>query len=230
MTTLAAEPVQALPARDPYRFGDGPTPVLQVGTIGWSIADVEDPAIYPLWAAGRHEILDGVLAVMPPALFYGGSAADNLKFILRSHLRDRRVRCVTSAEVDIRVEDDRIVRADAVAIWGDDLPRFDALRFPPPRTDWRQHTLTIPPTLVIEAVSQGHEDHDRETKRAWYAGLGVPHYWLVDGLVRTLDCLSLGDGLYHDDGAGRGDDIVRPASLPGLTIPLAEVWDAAPPG
>ena len=224
MPIATAVPVGPSPVRDTYRFGDGPSPALQPGTLGWSVADVEDPATQVLWSQGRYEILNGVLTIMPPAYYYGGSSADNLKFILRTHLASRQLKCSTSAEVDIAVTDAQVVRADAVAIWGDDLPRFDALVFPPPRTHWSEHVLTIPPTLVIESVSQGHEVHDRQTKRRWYAGFGVRHYWIVDGLRRTLDCLLLDGDQYREDGGGHDADIVRPPSLDGLAIPLANVW------
>ncbi len=223
MSTTAAQPVAPSPVRDTYRFGDGPVPALQPGTLGWTSADVDDPAINALWSRGRYEILDGVLTVVPPAYYYGGGVADNLKFLLRTHFAGQ-VRCSTSAEVDIAVTATQVVRADAVAIWGDDLPRLESLRFPAPRTHWSEHVLTLPPTLVIEAVSQGHDAHDRQTKRRWYAGFGVRHYWIVDGLRHTLDCLLLDAGRYRDDGAGRDGAVVRPTSLDGLAIPLADVW------
>ena len=224
MSTTVAEPVLPSTVRDTYRFGDGDVARLQPGTIGWTVADVEDPATYVLWSQGRYEILNGVLTVKPPAFYYGGSSADNLKFILRTHFAAQQLRCSTSAEVDMAVTDTQVVRADAVAIWGDDLLRFESLRFPPPRTHWSQHVLTVPPALVLEAVSQGHEAHDRDTKRRWYAGFGVRHYWIVDGLRHTLDCLLLDGDQYRDDGAGRDADVIRPASLDGLAIPLADVW------
>ena len=224
MTTLATEAIIPSPVRDTYRFGDGPEPVLQPGTMGWSVADVEDPAVYALWARGRFEIHDGVLVAMPPSYFYGGAAALNLTYVLTPYLKGLGLRPTFAPEADIRVLPNRVVRGDTVGIWGDDRPKFDALRFPSPRAHWSEHALTIPPTLVIESVSQGHEAHDRQTKRRWYADFGVRHYWIVDGLRRTLDCLLLDGGEYRDDGAGHDGDVVRPASLAGLDITLADIW------
>ena len=220
--TLAA--VSPSPVRDTYRFGHGEVPQLQPGTKGWTLDDVDDPETHSLWDQGRYEVHNGVLTVMPPAYFCGGATADNLKFLLRAYFAGQAVRCTTSAEVDLGVTAAQVVRADGVAIWGDDLPRFEALRFPPPRTHWSQHVLTRPPTLVIESVSQGHEEHDRQTKRRGYAGFGVRHYWIVDGLRRTLDCLLLDGDQYRDDGIGRDGEVVLVPSLPGLSLPLAEVW------
>ncbi len=224
MTTTAAHPVAPSPVRDTYRFGDGPEPVLKPGTMGWSIADLEDPTTYALWADGRFEIHDGVLVAMPATYYYGGACAQNLVLILAPHLKGLGLRPTFAPEGDIQVLPDRVVRGDTVGIWGDDRPRFDALRFPPPRTHWSEHALTVPPTMVIESVSQGHEAHDRQTKRRWYAAFGVRHYWIVDGLRRTLDCLLLEGGEYRDEVSGREDDVVSPGSLAGLVISLADVW------
>lgn len=211
--------------RDTYRFGNGPEPVLQAGTLGWSVDDVENPEIYRLWVKGRYEILDGVLTIMPPAFFKGGTVADNLKFILKSYFRDKGSRVLTSAEVDIAVTPDRVVRADGVLVLGESIARFETLRFDPPATDWREHVLTLPPTIVIESISKGHEAHDRVTKFRWYAEFGVPHYWIVDGYARTLECFRLNGGQYEVEGKGSGDGTVELPSFPGLTISLREVWE-----
>jgi Uma2 family endonuclease len=225
MTTTAAHPtLPRSPSRDPYRFGSGPDLVLRPGTVGWSIEDLDDPEVHALWDQGRYEIHDGVLVEMPSSQFYGGAVVINLIRALDPYLTQRYLRADFAPEADIQVLPDRVVRGDTVAVWGDDRPKFDAVRFPPPRTHWSQHALTIPPTMVIESVSVGHEAMDRRTKRRWYAEFGVRHYWIVDGLRRTLDCLLLDGDQYRDDGSGREADVVRPGSLPGLDISLADVW------
>ena len=224
MSTLTTDPVVRSSVRDTYRFGDGPELALRPGTMGWSIADLDDPVAYALWANGRYEIHDGILVAMPASNYYGGATAHGLVKRVEPYLDGRQLRPLFAPEADIQVLPDRVVRGDIVGIWGDDRPKFDALRFPPPHTHWSEHALTIPPTLVIESVSQGHEAHDRQTKRRWYAAFGVRHYWIVDGLRHTLDCLLLDGDEYRDDGAGRDGDVVRPASLAGLALPLPEVW------
>jgi Uma2 family endonuclease len=219
-----AEP-KLLIRRDTYRLGDGPEPVLQPGTRGWSTKDLEDPQIQFLWDQGRYEIIDGVLTVMPPAYFRGGMVVDNLKFLLRSYFKAQQIRAVFSGEVDIAITPTRAVRADGVVVIGADLPRFEALQFEPAGTTWKDHVLTLPPTLVIESVSQGHEDHDQVTKRQWYAGFKVPHYWIVDGFARTLECLRLNGDKYELDAAGAQYETLEPPSFPGLKIALREVWE-----
>ena len=78
--------------------------------------------------------------------------------------------------------------------------------------------------LVIESVSPGHESHDQETKRNWYAEFGVQNYWLLSVFDRSLQCLFLEDGDYAVDCTGTGDAVLTPKLFPGLRLPLAEVW------
>lgn len=211
--------------RDTYRLGDGLEPVLQPGTRGWSMNDLEDPQIHLLWDQGRYEIIDGVLTVMPPAYFRGGMVVDNLKFLFRSYFKAQGIRAVFSGEVDIAITPTRVVRADGVVIIGEDLPRFEAMQFATAGTTWKDHVLTLPPTLVIESVSEGHEDHDQVTKRQWYAGFKVAHYWIVDGFKQTLECLRLNGDHYVVDTTGAQHRTLEPPAFPGLKIPLLEVWE-----
>jgi Uma2 family endonuclease len=224
MAPATINPIKSSPVRDTYRFGDGPELVLKPGTMGWTASEMEDPILRRLWDAGRYEILDGVLTIMPAAFFIGGESAETLAYLLRCYLKDKKIPAAFSTKVDIQINETRLVRSDFVAVFGDDLAKFKALKFPPPHTDWRKHALTIPPTLVIESVSQGHENHDRLTKLKWYAEFGIPHYWIVDAFTKSLQCLLLKDKQYVDDGNGKGTHVVKPASLQGLNISLAEVW------
>ena len=84
--------------------------------------------------------------------------------------------------------------------------------------------MRVAPTLVIESMSIGHEDHDRETKRGWYAELKVPNYWLLNPYARSLECLVLVKDEYRRDAWGRENEQVCPSLFPGLTIPLADIW------
>lgn len=225
MSTMSLAEPEIISRRDTYRFGNGPEIVLQPGTMGWTLNDLSDPAIRLLWDQGRYEILDGVLTVMPPAYFRGGSVADNLKFLLRTYFISVKIPAAFSGEVDIAISSERVVRADGVVICGDDLRKFDALKFDPPRTDWRDHELILPPTIVIESVCQGHEAHDHVTKRKWYAEFKIPNYWIVDGTRRTLECLRLDRDRFVVDVAGKQNDILSPSAFPGLTIALSDVWE-----
>jgi Uma2 family endonuclease len=81
------------------------------------------------------------------------------------------------------------------------------------------------PDLVVEIVSPSSTRHDRVTKLRWYAQIGVPEYWIVDGAARTLERLVLNDGVYTIAASLADAEVFRPESFEGLVIPLAEVWE-----
>jgi Uma2 family endonuclease len=84
--------------------------------------------------------------------------------------------------------------------------------------------VLVPPTLVVEAVGMGHESHDQETKRHWYAEAGARNYWIIDPFKRTMECLVLSGSEFVTDQRGQNDDELRPSLFPGLVIPLARLW------
>jgi Uma2 family endonuclease len=81
------------------------------------------------------------------------------------------------------------------------------------------------PDLVIEIVSPSSRRYDRVTKLRWYAGLGVPEYWIVDPEAETLEALSLRDGAYAIVASLQERESFRPSAFEGLEIPLAKLWD-----
>jgi Uma2 family endonuclease len=80
------------------------------------------------------------------------------------------------------------------------------------------------PDLVVEVVSPSSQRYDRVKKLRWYAELGVPEYWLVDPLARTLECLLLREGVYAITASHADDETFRSEGFDGLEIPLARLW------
>ncbi|MCC5638237.1 Uma2 family endonuclease [Nostoc sp. CHAB 5844] len=64
-------------------------------------------------------------------------------------------------------------------------------------------TITLdmpPPALVVEVVSPGkvNEDRDYRYKRSEYAARGIAEYWIVDPQANRITVLTLVDGLYEE--------------------------------
>jgi Uma2 family endonuclease len=211
--------------RDTYRFGSGPEIELQPGTIGWTASDLDDPAVERAWFKGRYEILQGVLTIMPPAYFASGNAPFNLLTLLKAFTKARGTGERIAFESDIVIDEQRVLVADAVLLTPDDQRRQEAAVRAAKRPDPQRTRILVPPTLVLESVSPGHEKHDHETKRRWYAEFGVPHYWIVDAYRQSLDCLRLDAGAYVVDAQGTGDATLQPAAFPGLVVPLRDLWN-----
>jgi Uma2 family endonuclease len=130
-----------------------------------------------------------------------------------------------ATEVDIVLNKRRLPRVDAVFLSPDEVKKQKEAH----AQSGKARSLTfgrilVRPTLVIESLSLGHESHDRETKRTWYADAGIPNYWLLDARARSLECLVLDRDSYRTDQSGRIDAELRPSAFPGLVIPLGTLW------
>lgn len=90
------------------------------GTTGWTVHDLDDPAIAEQWIGGQYEIVEGVLTKMPAAYFAGGRALQELVFILKSYLKSKHLPDNFATEVDIVIDEARVPRADAAWLTADD--------------------------------------------------------------------------------------------------------------
>jgi Uma2 family endonuclease len=194
------------------------------GTTGWTADDLDDPEIERLWEAGHYEIVEGVLTLMPPAFFDGGASLYSLVRLIDRHIEIHGPKGRFAPEADLIVDRKRVARPDFVFLTEADMKQQRERRMPKSRPMMKYGRLRIAPMLVIESISVGHEDHDRETKRAWYAQAGVPNYWLLNAYTQSLECLKLVKNDYRRDAWGREKDELRPSAFPGLIIPLRDLW------
>lgn len=199
----------------------------KVGTLGWTADDLDDPRIERLWEKGRYEIVEGVLTEMPAAQVDAGESLIRLVTSLLAHVNWKKLGGGFAVETDIIIDQRKVAVADAVYLTANDKDRQAALyaKKPNRRPEIRFGRLVVPPTLVIETVSLGHEAHDRETKFHWYAQAGVKHYWLLYSFHRTLECFVLEKGRYRLESAGTKSPKIGSGFRGGMTIPLAKLWE-----
>ena len=80
-----------------------------------------------------------------------------------------------------------------------------------------------PPDIVIEILSSDR-NRDLVRKRQLYAEAGVPEYWVFDYENNTVTLLELQGGQYVERGILTSDDTLTTPLLPGLDIPLADLF------
>jgi Uma2 family endonuclease len=194
------------------------------GTTGWTVADLDRPEIERMWEAGAYELVDGVLTTMPPPYNPSSSSLSKLCYFITRHLEDRGLGGEVIMDSDYSLGPRRLARPDAIYLSPADLRRQLTIREKVRPENPRKTRTLIAPTLVIEAISPGHEEHDRVTKWGWYADAKIRHYWLLDGFGYTLECYVLRRGVYKLEASGAQNSKVKPSLFPGLTIPLARVW------
>lgn len=84
-----------------------------------------------------------------------------------------------------------------------------------------------PPTLVVEIVSPGkdNEDRDYRYKRSEYAARGIPEYWIIDPTRQQVTVLTLVDGFY-ETAVVQGNDRLISSTFPALTLTAAQILQA----
>lgn len=140
----------------------------------------------------RYELLDGVLLVTPAPGWPHQEMCGSLYLLLREHCPDD-LR-VLIAPFAIRPDQHTELQPDLLVARYEDLTLKD---------------LPVAPLLAVEVFSRSTRMVDLNLKRAAFARLGVPSYWMLDPQPRNpcVTVLELGeDGDYRQSACAAGDD------------------------
>lgn len=163
----------------------------------------------------RYELLQGELYMVPAPTTDHQRFSRNLEFLLFQHVRTHGLGEIFDSPVDVVFGAGKareVAQPDLVFIAAD-----------------RRSIITRPeiagaPDLVVEVLSPGTEERDRNYKRTLYGRYGVKEYWIVDPDARTLERYVLtADGFGTPEPYGNSDSFETPL-FPGLVIALSEVF------
>lgn len=164
-----------------------------------------------------YELFNGELIEMPPESGFNVEIATFLLLKFAELLGYRRVRG-QGLELEVRGEpknrypDLTIVREEHIQ----QLSKRNTIRL-----------SMAPPLLVIEVVSPGELQRDRDyvAKRIQYQGCGIPEYWIVDPQTQTILVLELQGNSYAESGSFSGDDVVLSPGFSELNLKVSQVFD-----
>lgn len=88
----------------------------------------------------------------------------------------------------------------------------------------RTGRVTLAPDWVCEVLSPSTSRVDRIVKSRVYASVGVPFYWLLDPIARTLEIQRLQGGQWLQLAAFSDADRVAAAPFDAVTFELADLW------
>jgi Uma2 family endonuclease len=163
----------------------------------------------------RHEIIDGVHYVTPSPLVRHQVVVGRFYFAIEAHLRAHPgTGQVFLSPLDVVLSQYDIVEPDLLFVASD---RHDILT---------TKNLQGAPSLVIEVLSKHTKSRDRRLKRDLYERTGVQEYWLVDPEKAEVS-------IYRQEAPARFGDVgtldrsrlLQTSLLPGLSLPLAELFD-----
>jgi len=196
---------------------------LEPGSHGWTSAMLDESAYERDWEVSRLELVHGVLAAMSPKLIGHVQPVGVLIGLIHAYMSERDIDGIVGPEPDIQVNATTRYVPDVAVFMPEDLMRQERLQ--PQLRPGKDPggVVVIPPTVITESVSEGHEAHDEVVKFEDYARFGVPNYWIANAATKTFRGWRLIDGRYQPEfDATEGD--VEPAVFPGLSIPLHKLF------
>ena len=125
----------------------------------------------------RYETVDGVLLVTPSPAIVHQSVVTRLVVELDRALWRPRIARVFAAPTDVVLSPVRTIIPDLVVVRMERSEIIDRL------------AIKGVPDLVVEILSPSSVKHDRKTKLDLYGKVGVPEYWIVDPIARTIEVL-----------------------------------------
>jgi Uma2 family endonuclease len=97
----------------------------------------------------------------------------------------------------------------------------------------KRGVVTVAPDFICEVLSSSTARYDQGAKRDAYFHAGVPHYWLVDPIHKTLTVLERTERGYLIALVAGPGDLVRAAPFDVVEIPVTELFmdeqDGPPP-
>jgi Uma2 family endonuclease len=86
----------------------------------------------------------------------------------------------------------------------------------------------LPPLLVIEVVSPGELQRDRDfiAKRLQYQDCGIAEYWIIDPETKTVLILELKDKTYTEIGKFFGNNLIVSPQFSQLNLHVSQIFDA----
>ncbi|NJR50652.1 MAG: Uma2 family endonuclease [Leptolyngbyaceae cyanobacterium CSU_1_3] len=164
---------------------------------------------------GRCEYVDGEIIALLPESEPNQALAEYLSFVLLN--AGIPFRLIKSGDCEIEVPpvksgDPRTRIPDLVILRPEHLPLVE-----------RRLLITqqmLPPAVVVEAVSPGKDNRDRdyERKRAQYARRQIPEYWLLDREEDKVVVLELQGERYVELGVFKGSDRIISPTFPELVL------------
>ena len=186
------------------------------GPIGPSVKLTYDDFVHFPDDGKRHELIDGEHYVTPSPNTKHQSIVFNLSGVIWGYLREHKVGVAFGSPLDVVFSDFDVVEPDVLFV-----------------SEARRKVLTSKnvqgaPDLVVEVGSPGTRRRDELIKHQLYERFGVSEYWVVDPDIDLIKVYRLVDGRYTrvSELTLRARDILTTPLLPGLELPLAEIFAA----
>jgi len=164
----------------------------------------------------RYELSEGELIVTPSPNLFHNELRDELNAQLRAFVKSHKLGLITS-ETDMQLAGDVVRRPDVAFISTERLRGLDRRKIPVP----------LSPDLVIEIVSENDRADDLILKVKQYLTAGTKAVWLFYPSTRLAYRYVANKLDPEVRSADAGHVFEEPEILPGISIPLVEIFTPA---
>lgn len=197
--------------RGPLRFGEPTYALLDLYPRQgeWTESDY-----FALPDRRGYELNDGYLEQLPMPTEAHQLIGGELYASLRAFVKEHRLGIVSYSGLRVR-------------LWPGQIREPDVVFLRREKYGSRTQKYWAGADLAIEIVSEGGEKRDRVEKLEAYAKARIEEYWIVDPESERIETMVLRGDTYERTGdLGRGD-VLESVSLPGFSIAVDQVFDAA---
>jgi Uma2 family endonuclease len=192
--------------------------MLQTAPTPVKIMTMEEYLAYDDGTDTRYELVDGELVEMPTESQVNARIA---KYLFSEFMKHFPLAFIGIKDTEIEVMGrrakcrlpDLIVHSEESLAALESTTRSILLRDMPP------------PALVIEVVSPGAENRDRDYryKRTEYAARGIAEYWIVDPEIQQITLCLWVNGQYEDTSYA-GDTTITSTVIPNFSLSANQVF------
>jgi Uma2 family endonuclease len=159
----------------------------------------------------RAELIEGEIFMSPSPKEKHQRAAVNLTRILSTFVQKDSLGRLYAAPFDVHLPSGDIVEPDLIFVSTGNQSIIQ---------DWIRGV----PDLLVEIISPDSPERDRIVKRHLYQENGVKEYWLVDIDQDSIEVLKLSGKAYTPHGYFEAGDALTSAVIPGLSLPVRQVF------
>ena len=160
----------------------------------------------------RYEIADGVLVMTPAPTPEHQDIAGMIYYYLVTHVKLAGLGRVFPGPVDIVLGPKQVFQPDVVVLLNAHLDRVGSKK------------INGAPDLMVEIASPSTALYDRLMKYEKYAQAGIPEYWIVKPVARTVEVLVLEHGKYHSLGIFSGQQTLPSQIAPNLPVHVEQFF------
>ena len=162
----------------------------------------------------QYELLNGILVRKSSPTIQHQRISGNIYFRMRLFVEEKQAGEVFTAPLDVVLDEHNAPQPDVFYVSKDKKYILDE----------QEQVIIGTPDIIVEVLSPGTGKHDRILKKKIYERSGVPEYWIVDPLYRSVEIFKLKDGRYELLDYLEESGTVKSDVLKGFELPLDKIF------